>query len=188
MGRAVNSIKAVLRKHCPSAVSNRSINQSALEFATRMGHVLRTYREYQVGILEDRLTDDRLRRQCIQEASKIEAMLTSAGVPNDKAGRCLAELSQLQQTNSIIALLQAGETFRRLMAGNSQNLLSALGQTSGAILVLDTSVLIPLLCGRLHGDIKDPAVTGATQLSTVPESSASPSTHLPCILKRLLPI
>lgn len=160
----LTAIQAILRKHCPPAVSNDNITKAAQEVASRIGQVLRAYRDYQVKILEDRVSDDAIRRKCIREANSIEAMLTAIGVAQGSVNACIAELSRLQETNPIVALLEAGETYRRLMAGSKQDLLNALGQSAGAAVVLDTSVLIPFLCGKLNGEINDPAVVGAIHL------------------------
>lgn len=159
-----NAIQVILREHCPSAVSNDSITTSAAEVANRLGQLVRAYRDYQLNILENRVADDELRKQCIRAASHIEAMLTTAGVPQADIAVCQANLSSLQRSNPIVALLEAGETFRQLVAGSKENLFNALGQTAGAAVVLDASIIIPLLCGKLHGGIKDRAVAGAIHL------------------------
>lgn len=160
----VSDIRRILRKYCPSAVSNDNISESAKQLATRLGQVLRAYRDYQEHIITRSAPDGNARRQCIREASEVEAMLRGAGVPQSQLSACLDDISELQKTNPIVPLLEAGETFRRLVAGNSQNLLNALGQISGAVVILDTSVLIPLICGQLHGEIKEPDVAGAMHL------------------------
>lgn len=170
----ISAIEGILRKHCPSAVSNDSVKASSQEVAKRIGQALHAYRDYQAKILEDRVSDDGLRRKCIRDASSVEAMLISAGVPQSEITECLADLSAIQAENSIVAMLEAGETFRRLMAGNKQGLLNALGQTSGAIVILDTSVLIPLLCGKLNGEVDDAAVTGAIHLLDDAKGHACP--------------
>lgn len=159
-----NAIQAILREHCPSAVSNASISTSVTEVASRLGQLVRAYRDYQLNILENRVADDELRKKCVRAASHIEAMLTTAGVPQADIGVCQANLSSLQKSNPIVALLEAGETFRQLVAGSKETLFNALGQTTGAAVVLDASIIIPLLCGKLHGGIKDRAVAGAMHL------------------------
>ncbi|MCC5829265.1 MAG: hypothetical protein JJU36_07440 [Phycisphaeraceae bacterium] len=160
----VTEIGQILRKHCPSAVSNADIDSNSKNLATQLGTVVRTYRDYQRRIIEDQISDDTLRLDCAKKAGEVESMLRAFGVAQNAVDECVRDLCELQEGNPIVSLLEAGETFRQLTNGSRQGLLTALGQTNGAVVILDTSVLIPLLCGQMHGAVCDQGVTSALHL------------------------
>lgn len=142
--------------------------EAAARIADIFASLLLTYREYQAAILSTKDALDRsIRMQYAQEIDRIRAALIEEGVLDTKSQLCIDELLDLQSRYKMISRMTCGEVFRRLLPATESKLLNAMGKTGNLTIVVETSVLIPMLCTRLFGAISAPYLTASEELLNI---------------------
>ena len=93
-----------------------------------------------------RVVADGVRARLRHFHSTLDTFGIKDGAPRDRA---VAELADLAANSPLGTQLLAGELFLSISAVKMPGLIAALGARSGAEVVLDASVAIPMLCGLL---------------------------------------
>jgi hypothetical protein len=94
---------------------------------------------------------------------KISSSLNVA-LGQSSAKRALSDLAEIVADSDFAKRIAAAELYYSLVRTPSSQLVTALGGTKGLMVVFDTPVLIPLLCGLLFDSVKDHAAYSAQQL------------------------
>lgn len=94
---------------------------------------------------------------------KVSAALEDAFGPSE-GKRALTGLADIVAKSDFAKRLAAAELYYSLVRTNSSQLVAALGGSKGLLVLFDTPVLIPLLCGLLFDKIEDHAAYSARQL------------------------
>lgn len=94
---------------------------------------------------------------------KVSSSLNAA-LGHSLAKSALSDLAKIVAESDFAKRIAAAELYYSLVRTPSSQLVTALGGTKGLMVVFDTPVLIPLLCGLLFDRIKDHAAYSAQQL------------------------
>lgn len=94
---------------------------------------------------------------------KVSSSLNAA-LGQSLAKRALSDLAKIVAESDFAKRIAAAELYYSLVQTPSSQLVTALGGTKGLMVVFDTPVLIPLLCGLLFDRVEDHAGYSAQQL------------------------
>lgn len=148
----VHAVETLLTPLLPKKAKHDVV---ARDVAAMIGRIVLSYREYQAAVLTSGKVDDKTRNKYLKEARRASATLVELGVPDSQSETCMRQLSSLADSHPVVSRLTAGEVFRRLTSVNTSDLLSAFGRSKSLEMWLDSSIMIPLLCARLYGDVPD---------------------------------
>ncbi|HTU35959.1 MAG TPA: restriction endonuclease [Candidatus Acidoferrum sp.] len=117
-----------------------------------LGSIVRRYADYQVAILKDDRSANDIYQRYVRHVQRIEAAVHEAGVPLSQVKPAISKINAVAQGHPVVTRLVAGEIFRELVPCARSALLNALGRVQGVQVVLEPTVVIPLLCYKLYED------------------------------------
>jgi hypothetical protein len=163
----LRELEKTLRPFLPRGVD---IAAAAKRLSQELGSFLLKYREYQAALLGSAAIPKKVRQKYTAAVEASRAVLSEIGVHSEKATECRDAVLEMHQRYPLLDRLSAGEVFRNLLEKSPTSLFQALGGATGAALVFDTPVAIPMICARLFETVADPHTLSAVKCSEVSSS------------------